>query len=762
MFDEIHLIREWIGAIPLDTPFFPLWGITLRHLAALGGDILTYASVLSLLMFLCNAAIIFFAVRGLFSLSVRIAERLAVVEEMKYDGLEYLAAAIVTALYLMTPGFFRAAFEPSPLIFAHFFVSIMFFGLARLVNAKYFSTFISWTILIGVAAAFSLLNGAIGWLPIPLVIGILLTPYARKGVLVMPTLGLFLGGFVFTFLALTYFCFTHPVSDVLRVIALTILSFPDGFIYPGSLVFLFMGVLPLFVGAVFVSTGKIRPKVLRLTFFLGWAGVAGAVAVVTLVLTILGLKNPNEQFVDGILESLNGRDVVISDGTFDDMLVFRLPPNVILVTLGNDKKVPQALLDSIGNADVKFAADFGTTAFVEEWLKHDISAFGRVVVAADKNLATIDGGDLVPEGWCWRGELVSHRLDGEALSTRWYKRWTEIGEKIQDRNQQCWYMRRIFALQGMRIAEILRSEGREMSAENLIAFVVGHIDASFSREAEKRRTIDRERIVECVRKLGELDALSAVDRSARLVELEDSILPELERTVGGEANWLIHVYRGEIALKKGTEFHREARDEYRAATIDERSDLNATAGKLLLLDAALKDESGTESDALTILRRDRANRMALAIWGNALAVRGENEKAAEYLKRATTGDGPVMLEPLNDYAEVLSRLGRLEEALEISDRVLEHAKTPNWTFLETRAALLMRLGQIEEAKTMLERAVEEAKVAKQEDCARNILDIDRARLMKLTGTTGAEYRNFVRNIRSRTLTPAHRKLVDEL
>lgn len=762
MFDEIHLIREWIGAIPLDTPFFPLWGITLRQLSSLGGDILTYASVLSLVMFLANAVIIFFAVRGLFSLPVKIAERLAVVEEMKYDGLEYIAATIMAALYLMTPGFFRAAFEPSPLTFAHFFAAIMFFGLSQLMSAKYFRTFVSWTILIGVAAAFSMMNGAIGWLPLPLVIGILLTPYARKGVLVVPTLGLFLAGFGVTFLALTFFCFAQPISDVLRVIALTVLSFPDGFVYPGSMVYFFFGILPLFVGAIFVSTGKIRPKILRLTFFLGWIGVVGAVAVVTIVLTILGTKNPNEQFVDGILETLNGRDVVISDGTFDDMLVFRLPPNVILVTLGNDKKVPQALLDSVGNADIKFAADFGATAFVEEWLKHDISAYARVVVAANNKFATIAGGELVPEGWCRRGELSSRRLDGEALSTRWYKRWTDVADKIQDRNRQCWYMRRVFALQGMQIAEILQSEGRDMSSENLRAFVTGHIDASLSREAEKRRTVDRDRIVSCVRKLGELDTLSDVERSARLVELEDSILPELERTVGEEANWLIHVYRGEIALKKGSEFHREARDEYRAATNDERSDLNATAGKLLLLDASLKDESGTESDALTILRRDRANRMALAIWGNALAVRGDNEKAAEYLKRATADGGPVMLEPLNDYAEVLSRLGRLDEALEVSDRVLEHTATPNWTFLETRASLLMRLGRIEESKVLLERAAEEAKTAKQEDLARNILDIDRARLMKLNGVNNAEYRNFVRNIRARNLTPAHRKLVDEL
>lgn len=176
----------------------------------------------------------------------------------------------------------------------------------------------------------------------------------------------------------------------------------------------------------------------------------------------------------------------------------------------------------------------------------------------------------------------------------------------------------------------------------------------------------------------------------------------------------------------------------------------------------MRDESGTEKDALAILRRDRANRMALAIWGNTLATRGENVKAEAYLRRATAEGGPVMIEPLNDLAEVLSRLGKLGEALEVSDQVMEHAEEPNWTFIETRAAIMMRLGRLDEAGELLQRAVMAARGAKQEDVARNILDIDRARLMKLSGSTGSEYRNFVRNIKSRALTPAHRKLVDEL
>lgn len=762
MFDEIHLIREWIGAVPMDAPLYPLWGCLVRALSWVSGDILRAVSMTSAFFFGLNAVLIFYAVRGIFSVPVRIAERLAVFEEMKYTGLELFAATTVTIVYLATPGFFAAAYQPSPLMFAQFFPAFMFFAVARLVRAVHLQTFVSWTLLLGMAAACSFLNGAIGWLPLPLVLVALFLPVVRKGLLVVPALGIYLLGFTLTLTLLVFFCFASPLTDLIRVVGLTVQSLPEGFFYPGAVVFFVIGILPLIVGWALVSTGRIRPKVLRLTYFWGWLGLAGGVALVTVIVSILGAKRPNVQFVDGILETLSGRDVIISDGTFDDLLSFRLPKGVTLLTLGADKVVPPELLETVTDEEARFAADLGTAAFAEDWLKHDLSAFRRVVVISSKPFETVAGGTLVPEGWCWRSELETNRPSGEALRDRWMARWDSVSAQLKDRSLPTWQMRRLFAVQGLQIAEILKAEGNDKSAENLTAFVVGHIDASFSREVERRWTIDRNRVFACVRKLGELDSLSAYARSARLVELEDHLLPELEQSIGSEASWLVHVYRGEIALKKGVEFRTVARDEYRAATHDERSDLKATAGKLLLLDAALRDDPGTRADALAILRRDRNNRMALAIRGNALASDGDNAKAEACLRRATAPGAPVMVEPLNDLAEVLSRQGRLAEALEISDRVLSLVSVPNWTFLETRAALLMRLGRLEEATTYLRRAVEQAEEQKQEDVARNILDIDRARLMKLQGVNNSEYRNFVRNIKARNLTPAHRNLADEL
>lgn len=761
MFDEIHLIREWIGAAPLDAPLYSLWGHAVKWLSLLGGDILATASTLSILSFALNAILIFFAARNLFTLPVKIAERRATFDEVNYQGFEYIAAATLTLLYLATPGFNVAAYEPTPLLFSQMFPALIFFTISELVIVKRFSSFVGGVLLVGVFSAAAFLSAGIGWLPMPLIMIAVLSPFVRRGVLVMPTLGIFLCGFVFSLSLLSYCCFANPLNDLIRVTALTAHSLPGSLNYPGAMAFFFLGIVPFFAGAILLGTGRVKPIVLRLTFFLGWGLVAVAMLVTAVVMAIVGSDLANKQFAEGILSSLDGRDVIVSDGKFDDYLSFRIPEGATIVTLDENKTVPNELLKSVKDENALFAADLGSKAFVSEWLKSDLSACSRVIVVSTAELPVVTGGRLVPNGWCWRVMREKDVPSAEELRKRWETSWGEISSKLSDRNASTWYMRRLFAVQAMHIVRLLRAEGHEKSAEALFSYLVGHVDSSFSREAEQRRQIDRERVIACVKKLGELDSLSADERSSRLIELEDSILPELERTIGEEAAWLVHVYRGEIALKKGKAYHMEARDEYRAATHDERSDLNATAGKLLLLDASLKDDEGTKSDALSILRRDRANKMALAIWGNQLATLGENEKAEQYLRRATEGDGPVMLEPLNDLAEVLSRQGKLEEALEISDRVIEHA-SENWTFIETRAAIQMRLGNLWEASETLDKAVHLANEAHQSDIARNILDIDRARLMHLNGSKGPEFRHFLRNLMSRKLTPAHRRLVEEI
>lgn len=762
MFEEIHLIREWIGAIPLEAPLYPIWGLLIRAIASTGVDILFGASVLSFVAYLINATLLFFSISRFTGVAVKTAERAAVFEEASYSGLNYLVASIGTVAYLLTPAFVKSAISPTPILFAQTFPIAAIFTLSRLTTARFLRQFVSATFIAGVLTALSILNGPIGILPLPLVFFALTIPFFRQRMMIAQSLGISLLGFVLSLTLFSYIAFSSPGADLLRVIGITAHALPSGFLYPGSIVYFLLGVLPVIIATVFIGTGRIKPLVLRTVFFTFWGVASGFLGIGTLISFLLGATQPGELFVEGIIGELGERDVILTDGTFDDLLRFKVPQSVTILKLGHDEKVPQELLDSISDEEVRFAAEMGSIAFVEDWIRRDPYAMKRVLLVTPRIFKTAEGTLLEPRGWCWSGAYAGAPTPSEELKRAWESRWELVANELQGRDKLSWYMRRIFAVQGMRLAERLEADGKTKLAQSVRGIVVGHIDASFSREAETRRKINREKVLASVERLVELDSLDDFARAQKVIELEGRLLPELERSVGDDAAWLVHVLKGELALKKGKEFHLEARNEYRAATMDENSDLSATAGKLLLLDAALRDEESTRQDSLGILRRDRTNRMALAILGNHFAQQGDNVRAESYLRRATSdGEGPVLVEALNDLAEVLSRLGRYDEAFDLSSRVIAHR--PNvWTFRETLSAILTRLGRLDEAEAELAEASRLAKEEKALDLARNVLDIDRARILKARGKIDSAYRLFVNDIKSRNLSPAHRVLAEEL
>lgn len=760
MFNEIRLLREWIGAVPMDAPLYPLWGVLVRGLHQFGLDAITAATTVSILAYALNIFLVFSVIRQVARMAVRRAEASAAFEEAHYQDLEWLVASFGATTYALTPGFAMAAFSPSPLIFAQTPPILALFVLSFLMRAERLSSFVTSLFFTGVCAACAFVSGSIGILPLPLVVMGLTVPFLRRRMLIASSLGLSLFGFVFA-LSLITSLLERPLADLLRIVGVTAHMIPTGFFYPGAVAYFFFGFLPVVMAIVLIGTGRVRPLHLRVVFFVFWGVAAIFLGVGTLISALRGSGNPAEKFVDGIVEELGSRTVIVSDGLFDDMLAFRVPEDVLIVRLGPNERVPEELVNAVRDDDIRFSADLGTTAFVTEWLKHDPSAISRIVLVTTRSFETLLPDALVPCGWCWRGRAPEERSLVEQKNL-WEARWATVRHQLEGRDKTSWTMRRLFAVQGMALADRFVKAGDAHLATQVKELVIRQMDPSFSREAVARRRSDREKLLASVKRLSELDGIEGAERSVRLMELEERILPDLERSVAPEVSWLIHVLRGELALKKGEEFRGEARNEYRVATMDELSDLNATAPKLLLLDAALRDDLAIERDSRAVLRRDRSNRMALAMLGNSLAQQGDNDRAEAYLRRATApGSGPVMIEPLNDLAEVLSRRGELEEALEISERVLA-AQPTSWNFMETRASILLRLGRADEAEKVLVAALQAAREAKAMDIARTILDIDWARLMKLRGQTGVEYRQLVRSLSSRQLSPAHRRLVDEL
>lgn len=760
MFEELHLAAEWIGALPLEVPIFPVWGKLVFWLSLIGGNTLFYLKALSFVFYLIDAVLVFFIVRNFFKIAVKRAEHQAVFEEAHYEGLEKLAAVIATVAFLVTPAFAASAFSVTPIFVSIFFSFLGLFFLSLLVSADKIAKFYTFVFLAGVFSSAGLWHGIIGVAYYPLIALALIAPPIRKGIAISRTFAIALVGFLVGAVTLPYFVMPSPLSDAIRIVALSAHSLPSGLFFPGSVAFFLLTLLPLFAIFNFTMTGKIRPVILRRSFFGGWTFSVVLMFFASIAAIFFGEKHAGECFVDGIIDSLGPRKVLISDGAFDDLLRFRLPKDVHLVSLDANGNVPETLVKEIANDRVTFAADLGPRAFVEEWLLRVPSAVEKAIIVCAVELPTESHAYLLPLGWCWGGTTIEKKIVPAELAKAWRAKWDKIASSVHGRSATKWYMRRIFAVQGMKIAGMLEKNGRRNEAENLRNFIAKDIDSSFSAEAVKRKMMDRAKLTASVEKLAELDKLDEFAKAERIFEIEETVVPELERSIGEEAHWLIHVYKGELALKKGTEYRTEARDEYRAAASDYHSDLKAVAGKLLILDANLRDDEGTFKDALGILRRDRDNKMAAAIMGNMKALEGDNEKAEMYLRRAVEGEGPVMIEPLNDLAEVLARRGKLDEAKELSDKVVQH-NGENWNFVETRAAILLRQGNLEEGEAELNKAIQLARKVGELEIAKNILDIDRARVLKLKGG-GPEYRIFVRSLKERKLSAAHRRLLEEL
>lgn len=760
MFDELHLAAEWLGTLPLEVPIFPVWGKLVYWLGFAGGDLLWRLKALSFGFYLIDAILVFYSVRNFFKIAVKRAEHQAIFEEARYEGIENLAAIVSTAAFLVIPAFASSAFSVTPIFVSVFFSFLALFFLSLLVEADKIAKFYTFVFLAGIFASAGLWHGIIGVAYFPLIALALIAPPIRKGIAIARTFAVALVGFSIGVVSLPLFTMHNPLADAIRIVAISAHSLPGGLLFPGSIAFLLIVLLPIFAIFNFTMTGRIRPIILRRCFFGVWAFVVGLMLLASIASVSFGEKHAGECFVDGILDALGPRKVLISDGAFDDLLRFKLPKDVYLVSLDAGGEVPPELVKEISNERVTFAADLGSRAFVEEWLACVPNAVEKALIACVVELPTDKHAYLLPLGWCWGGTTIEKKVVPAELAKNWRERWDKIASSVHGHSATKWYMRRVFAVQGMKIAELLEKAGRRNDAEKLKNFIAKDIDSSFSAESMKRKMMDRAILTASVEKLAELDKLDEFAKAERIFEIEESVLPELERSIGEEAHWLVHVYKGELALKKGTEFRTEARDEYRAAATDYHSDLNAVAGKLLILDANLRDDEGTYKDALGILRRDRENKMAAAIMGNMRAMEGDNEKAEMYLRRAVEGEGPVMIEPLNDLAEVLARRGKLEEAKEISDKVVQH-NGENWNFIETRAAILLRLGNLKEGEAELNKATALAKKMGEFEIAKNILDIDRARVLKLKGG-GPEYRIFVRSLKERKLSAAHRRLLEEL
>ena len=254
-------------------------------------------------------------------------------------------------------------------------------------------------------------------------------------------------------------------------------------------------------------------------------------------------------------------------------------------------------------------------------------------------------------------------------------------------------------------------------------------------------------------------AKDPAEKAAFDKELEDAILPAMEKQARGPNDYYVQTTKAFLLMRKGAEKRREARDAF-AAAAKERPDISATQDIVMGLDISLDDAESAERHAREVLRRNRNSPLANYIMGSLSLKRGDNDAAERYLRKAADARSPVVL-AMNDLAEVLRRTKQYTEAERYARMAVKHSPDL-YVAWETVGSILMDAGgDLEEAQRYIEKAVELSKVDGRSEDVRMLVSL--ARVHSLRGDSKMA-RMTLRKVQSRLgeLSEFEKQEYDEL
>ena len=187
-----------------------------------------------------------------------------------------------------------------------------------------------------------------------------------------------------------------------------------------------------------------------------------------------------------------------------------------------------------------------------------------------------------------------------------------------------------------------------------------------------------------------------------LVPVEHKLLPKLISKVGSTNDYFVQILRARLfQLKKGENALENARACYlRALAI--RPDVQPLLRTVLNLDVALKDKKQTLVHAFMLLRTAPSDPYANFVLGSIRLTDGEFGEAEDYLRVSCAKGKDSSSEALNNFAQVLLRLKRLDEAETYARFAVE--KKERYETLSTLCSVLIRKNRLKEAEEALKKA----------------------------------------------------------
>ncbi len=225
------------------------------------------------------------------------------------------------------------------------------------------------------------------------------------------------------------------------------------------------------------------------------------------------------------------------------------------------------------------------------------------------------------------------------------------------------------------------------------------------------------------------EAKDEASRKKFLKEVEDVLIPEMEKRSADKNDYFIQSSRAFLLVRKGDDQRRAARDAF-ARAAKTRPDVQATKDLVLSLDIQLNDTVDAEFHARDVLRRNRRAPLANYVMGSLALQKGNYSEAETYLRRASDTSKPIVLAQ-NDLAEVLRRTKRYEEA-ERYARLAVRAAPDLYVAWETLGAILLDAnGDLNEAEQCVTKAcsLSKSKSGREED-VRMLVTLARVQIAK--------------------------------
>ena len=371
-----------------------------------------------------------------------------------------------------------------------------------------------------------------------------------------------------------------------------------------------------------------------------------------------------ERLAGYVLEDVKDAKWLVSDPFLGDALSRRMvldgrkTPILLHTGCNYDYDYQTNLLAKVGTLgfgekaflDLKVAAFIGVNAFAEEL---------RIAESETNRIAYVWTREL----WPW-------------------ERLTNVWEAVKDdvaiaSRRDSFYVRRSFGRQAMSEAAAMQDAGREEEAAYVYLWTLRDVDPENASAV--------------------INLLELVRRGFQF----DSETKEMIENFGQALfNERYHIERLHELVRTGGVVYMRAEDRRRA--FDRlRPQLEAylkyrkgkEGSKHALFNARLSDSisrNGKEevkADAISVLRQDRDNALGNGIMGTIAAFDGDYAVSELYLRRAVSSPA-ASAAAFNNYAEVLRRMGRFEEA-EVNARKAVEIAPDFWRTHETLADILL-------------------------------------------------------------------------